>query len=95
MDAVNIIIFHNLLLAGLAVPNGALLFGVLSVWKENKLHIWFPTTVLNMPYNFSAKLAISIIFKYNNKNIIKIIFIVMSWPNFQLLAKLSFYFVKL
>ena len=71
-----LLFFHNLLLAGLAVPNGALLFqvveqriwfGVLSVWKENKLHIWFPTTVLNMPFNFSAKLAISIIFKYNNK----------------------------
>ena len=70
------LLFVRLLLAELAVPMGALLWrvveqgiqiGVLSVLTGNRLHIWFPATVLNMPFNFSAQFAISIIYKYKNK----------------------------
>ena len=63
----------NLFVAKLTVPQGALLcpvvqqgiwIGVLSVLTGNTLHIWFLATVLNMPFNFSAQFAISIIYKY-------------------------------
>ena len=65
--------FNSLLVAELAVPQGALLWqvveqgiwiGVLSVLTGNILYIWFPDTDLKMPFNFSAQFAIGIIYKY-------------------------------
>lgn len=99
-NTVKLLLFHNLLFAVLAAPNWGIFvwsssaenqFGTLSVLNGKKLHMLFPTTNLNMSFNFSAKLLNPVHFKgiiwfiYWSHNVISMFF--PSQMSFQCILK--------